>query len=428
MPFGSFVRWLMAVASFDRTRHCPASGEERLVTPVADVFVGVDMGKEAHYAQAISSSGELLFDRPVSNDETAIGELIAQCRRYGQVVLVIDQPSSMAQMLLSVAHQADVAVAYVTGLAMRRAADLYAGQAKTDPKDSFVLADYGRRNVDRLSWLEVSDELLVELRVLNGRDTDLAHDATRNTNRLRDALLSIAPALERALGPRLHQAGIRDLLSRYPTPTAIRNAGKTRVRKVIARRSPRIADKTTAAIWEAIDAQTLRLPAEERWGQVISDLTSDLERIHTQRKALETEIEEVFLKHPLAKVLVSLYGFGPRTGARTLAEIGDPHRFKDGGRLAAYAGLTPVDRQSGTSIRGASKNRAGNHRLKNALFIAAFVAAQHDPHARAYYQRKRDEGKKHNAAIICLARRRCDIILAMLKTATPYNPHHAKAA
>ena len=55
------------------------------------------------------------------------------------------------------------------------------------------------------------------------------------------------------------------------------------------------------------------------------------------------------------------------------------------------------------------------------MFIAAFVATQFDPDAKAYYQRKRDEGKRHNAAVIRVARRRCDLILAMLKTETPYD-------
>ena len=56
------------------------------------------------------------------------------------------------------------------------------------------------------------------------------------------------------------------------------------------------------------------------------------------------------------------------------------------------------------------------------MFIAAFVATRHDPTARAYYQRKRAQGKEHNAAVICVARRRCNIIPAMLKTQTPYQP------
>ena len=89
---------------------------------------------------------------------------------------------------------------------------------------------------------------------------------------------------------------------------------------------------------------------------------------------------------------------------RTLAEIGDPHRFADGSRLASYAGLAPVDWQSGRSAQS-RKPRGGNHRLKNAMFTAAFVATQHDPDARAYYQRKRSQGKRHNAGGVRLARR-----------------------
>ena len=387
-----------------------------------EVFVGVDMAKGDHYAQAVTAGGDKVFDRPVPNDETAIGALITDASTHGGVALVIDQPASGAQLLLAVARGAGVPVAYVTGLQMRRAADLYAGSAKTDPRDAWVLADFARRNADRLAWLAVSDELLTQLRVLNGRDVDLATDANRITNRCRDALVAVSPALERAVGDRLGQPGVRDLLARWSTPTALRRAGRSKVRQRIAKRSPRLADKVTDAVFDALDAQSLTLPAEATWGEVIAELAGDLDRIHARRAELAGQIEEVFLQHPLAKVLVSLCGFGPRTGARTLAEIGDPHRFANGGRLAAYAGLAPIDRRSGRSLNNTARARTGNHRLKNALFIAAFVAARHDPTARAYYDRKRAEGKKHNAAITCLARRRCDLILAMLKTRTPYQP------
>lgn len=391
-----------------------------------DVFVGIDMAKQDHYAQAISRDGTELFKRPVLNDEATIVGLIDDARAHGaRVVFVVDQPASGAQLLLSLAATHDVPVAYVTGLQMRRAADLYAGSAKTDPIDAWVLADFARRNADRLTWLQVTDDLLVELRILNGRDVDLATDATRTINRCRDALTAISPALERAIGSRLGHAGIRDALAKWPTPTALKAAGQARIRARIAKQSPRLASKATEEIWSALDAQSVTLPGETAWGRVIADLCSDLDRVIARRDQLATEIETVFMSHPLGMVLVTLCGFGPRTGARTLAEIGDPNRFADGGRLAAYAGLAPVDRRSGRSINSSSQSRSGNHRLKNAMFLAAFVAAQHDPAAKAYYQRKRAEGKKHNAAIICLARKRCDIILAMLKTATPYQqPSH----
>ena len=114
-------------------------------------------------------------------------------------------------------------------------------------------------------------------------------------------------------------------------------------------------------------------------------------------------------------------------GARILAEIGDGSGFASGAKLAAYAGLAPVTRQSGTSLNAETRSRRGNHRLKNAMFLAAFASLR-DPASKAFYDRKRAEGKRHNAALICLARRRCDVILAMLRNRQPYQPDRAKAA
>lgn len=97
------------------------------------------------------------------------------------------------------------------------------------------------------------------------------------------------------------------------------------------------------------------------------------------------------------------------------------------GTWAAYAGLAPVTRRSGSSIKGEHPARAGNKRLKNALFLSAF-AALHDPDSRVYYDRKRAQGKKHNAPLICLARRHTDVIYAMLRDHTPYQAGKPTAA
>jgi hypothetical protein len=57
------------------------------------------------------------------------------------------------------------------------------------------------------------------------------------------------------------------------------------------------------------------------------------------------------------------------------------------------------------------------------MYLAAFASLR-SPESKVFYGRKRAEGKRHNAALICLARRRCNVILAMLRTGQPYNPHH----
>jgi transposase len=146
-----------------------------------------------------------------------------------------------------------------------------------------------------------------------------------------------------------------------------------------------------------------------------------------QRRQIAVEVEKVLDAHPLAGVLTSMPGVGVRTAARILLEVGDGSSFPTAGHLASYAGLAPVTRRSGSSIRGEHPPRSGNKQFKRAFFLAAF-AALHEPTSRAFYARKRAEGKKHNAALICLARRRCDVLFAMLRDNQPYQPQVPAAA
>ncbi|HET9059970.1 MAG TPA: IS110 family transposase, partial [Acidimicrobiales bacterium] len=192
-----------------------------------DVWVGLDVGKEEHFAEVLDDHGERLFSLSLANDQAALQGLVERARRHGTPALVIDKPGSIAQLALAVARSLETPVAYVPGLVMRRAADLYPGEAKTDKRDAFVIADTARTRRRQVHWLDAgSDDLLDQLRVLNGFDVDLAGDQTRLANRLRDALASISPALERALGARLSQAGVRDLLAKYPTLSALRSPGR----------------------------------------------------------------------------------------------------------------------------------------------------------------------------------------------------------
>jgi transposase len=303
------------------------------------------VGKESHSADVPDNDGERLFARALSNDQGDLEALLDHAAGHGVPGLVIDQPGSIAQLVLAVAARRGTPVAYVPGLVKRRAADLYHGEAKTDRRDAYFLADTARTRRKQVHWLDTaSDELLAQLRVLNGFDTDLAADQTRITNRLRDALTSISPALERALGNRLHQAGVQGRGFRREGPG---RAGRDRARRDGGRPGDR--------------------RARDRAGPDFA-----------RRAALGKEIEEAFHSHPFGEILASLPGIGPRTGARILAEIGDSSGFASGAKLAAYAGLAPVTGQSGTSLNAEIRSRRGNHQLKNAMFLAAFASLR-DP-------------------------------------------------
>lgn len=141
-------------------------------------------------------------------------------------------------------------------------------------------------------------------------------------------------------------------------------------------------------------------------GRKLSDLRTWRETLHAQLEA-----------HPLHPVLHSIAAVGIRTEARILTEVGGKD-FPTAGLLASQAGLSPVTWRSVSSIRGDHSSRTGNKiLLKRALFLSSFAALK-DPPSRAYYDRKRAAGKKHNLALIALARRRCDVIYVMLRDGT----------
>ncbi|MFJ9446272.1 transposase [Kitasatospora sp. NPDC101235] len=120
-------------------------------------------------------------------------------------------------------------VAYLPGLTMCRIADLYPGEAKTDARDAFVMADADRAMAHTLRGIELTDETVAELEMIVGFDDDLAGEATRIANRLHGLLTQIHPHMERVLGPRIDHPTVLALLERFGSPATLRKAGRHRL-------------------------------------------------------------------------------------------------------------------------------------------------------------------------------------------------------
>lgn len=384
----------------------------------ADVYLGVDIGKSGHYALAVDAAGAVVYQAAVANDEAALQRVVAWAAEH-QASIVVDQPGGAAALLLRLCWRAEVRLGYVHGLALARAREFYAGEGKTDPKDAFVLADIARAHPSRVVWLEPTSETLAHLELLCGYDADLRGDATRLSNRLRELLVTYWPALERAVGERLDSRGVLVVLGQYPSGPAIRAAGAQRVAAALKAQHVRRAEVLAAHLHQAALAQTVSISGAHTAARLVTELTAQLAAVHARRDELEQEIERSFFDLPEAAILRSLPGVGARLGARIAVEIGSIRRFRTPAHLAAYAGLGPNPWRSGTSINASIPHRGGNHRLKNALFQAAFASLRHAP-SRTYYDRKRAQGKRHTQAVLCLARRRVDVLYAMLSRALPY--------
>ena len=116
-----------------------------------EAWVGLDVGKQDHHATVISAAGARLFELAVRNDEAAIERLLDRALESGPCALVIDQPGLIGSLAVCVARRRGVPVACVPGLVMRHGSEPYPGEAKTDRRDSLVLADTARTHA-RPTW------------------------------------------------------------------------------------------------------------------------------------------------------------------------------------------------------------------------------------------------------------------------------------
>jgi transposase len=388
-------------------------------------FLGLDVGKGEHHATAVTPAGKKAFDKRLPNSEPKLRELFEKLQaKHGTVLVVVDQPASIGALPLTVARDAGCQVAYLPGLTMRRIADLYPGEAKTDARDAFIIADAARAMPHTLRAIELEDATVAELEMIVGFDDDLAGEATRISNRLRGLLTQIHPSLERVLGPRIQHPAVLLMLDQFGSPAQLRKAGRRRLVNLIRAKAPRMAERLVNDVFTALDEQTVVVPGTDAAALIVPSLANQLKSVLDQRKLLAARIEELLEAHPLSKVLTSMPGIGVRTGARILIDVGDGSSFPSAAHLAAYAGLAPSTRSSGSSIRGEQPSRRGNKQLKRAFFLSAFAALA-DPASRTYYDKKIAQGKHHTQALLCLARRRADVLFAMLRDGTFYDPQPA---
>lgn len=391
--------------------------------PPRGVWAGIDAGKEFHWACVLDASGEILLSRRVENDEAELMVLIDEVLALAEeVVWAIDQPGGSAALLLALLWERGQRVLYLPGLAVDRARDAYRGESKTDARDARVIADQARMRSD-LAELTPGEGDLAELQLLLARRRDLVADQTRSISRLRDTLLSLFPALERTLD--MGGKGALTLVARYQTPDAIRRAGRKRLAAYLRKRGVKGADALAGKALAAAKAQRATLPAQDVAARIVAELASEVLALKESIGALDGELEKRFFARPEARILASLPGMGPVLGAEFLVSVGDLSAFESADRLAAYAGLVPAARDSGKRVGNDRRMRGGNKVLKRVFYQSAFASLRSSPESRAFYDRKRLEGKKHTQALVALARRRVNVLWAMLRDGAAYEARSA---
>lgn len=169
-----------------------------------------------------------------------------------------------------------------------------------------------------------------------------------------------------------------------------------------------------------------RLEAAMNQTGMRESIESHMQWLQADIKQLERQIDDHIDGHPQlradAKLITSIPGVGNTTAAKVMAYLGDVRRFKNAKALAAFIGVTPRLRHSGTSVRGRSMiSRSGHAAMRHALYMPALVALKHNPIIKIFAERLKTGGMAPKAVVAACMHKLAHLIYGILKSGTEFN-------
>ena len=387
-------------------------------------YIAIDWADQKHYWRLADAEGTPrdhgeLRNTPEAIDTWIAGLLarfpegwLAVCLEQSRGGLVF-QLSKYAQLVLFPVHPATIA-------SFRQA--FFPSGAKGDPGDTALLLELLLQHRQHLRRLDPDTAETRLLGMLTEWRRRLVDERTRQSNRLTAWLKMYFPQpldwidnIDAPLGC--------DFLARWPTLQHLQRAKPETVERFFRdhnSRSQTRMQQRLEAIGSAVAAvqDTALLEA----GTVVTtSLVTLLQALNASIASLDQRLAEQFPKHPEADLFVGLPGAGPVLLPRLLVAFGTRReRFQSASELAAYSGIAPVTRQSGKS-KSVQFRHACPQFLRQTFHEFAAHSIAKSPWAREFYDRQRDKGKRHHAAVRSLAFKWIRILFRCWKDRTPYD-------
>lgn len=389
------------------------------------LICGIDIGKNNHEACLVDETGRQMSKTlRFTNTTEGAGRLldyINGCNQDKQTVVVGMEATghywlSLYCFLFDEGYQVNV----INPLQSDAVRNLFLRKTKNDAKDSFLIAETIR--IGRFSHTELADEDVLALRQLSRHRMDLVDYIADQKRRIIGVMDRVFPEYQGLFSDMFGKSST-EVLSKAVTPEEILAIPTDELSALIK--------KASRGRFGQAKAEEIRAAAQSSFGITIAtsafamQLRQLLEMIgllERQLDELEFEIEQYMVKTDTC--ITTCPGVGNVLGAVILGEIGDISRFPEAKKLVAFVGVDPSVRQSGQFVGTQNKiSKRGSPHLRRAIWLAAVVAAFHDPVLSAFYKKKRAEGKHHNTAIGAVARKLTLIIYAVLRDNQPYVPN-----
>ena len=387
------------------------------------ICVGIDVGCRSHRVGIARPDGSILEEFDISHSDAGFQEFFRRveahrCEFSLPVAVAMEGYNGYARPLDRLVQERGYRLYNVNNLKLARFKEVFPGAAKTDPIDTRKILELFRLKDQLPLAKDVIQEVLSapavneKLKRLSRRRRHLVTEKMRVLNRMQADLQAACPELLAATNDADNLWFLRLLTFRED----LRQLARLRPSTIL--QIPGVGQKYARLIreWQA----KARFSGEVEYvgPMIIQDAKRILE-LRKQIHALDEAMAGLAEQSEIARRISTMAGFGKTSIAELAGEIGTVKRFTSEASLALYLGMCPLTRQSGQMCT-ARVPRQVNTRCKAAMMTAVARHMACVPQSRAYYDRKRAEGKTHNQAIRSLGRHLVRVIWAMLRDGRDY--------
>jgi len=386
-------------------------------------YAGLDWADDHHDVVVIDEAARQVASKRVAHTKAGLEELTSLLKSIAgpsfqeQLACIVETNRGL---LITALLEAGFTVYPVNPKAIDRRR--VASGAKTDRIDAYLLAKLGRSELADLRPLKPDTPKIAELKALTRDQDALVQMQTSLVNQLTACLKAYYPVALK-LFTKLQQRSTLLFLQTVPTLQAAQAASQHQLVQVLKQAGHPTAEKVTPKIYEALHQPQLTADAitTSTKARLMLVLVGQLLPLVEQIAAYDKDIKDLFLTHEDRHMFESLPRAGKRLAPRLLAELGDDRdRYADARSLQALAGTAPVIYQSG-NYQKAHRRSACLKPLRNVLYLFAWQSTLSETWAKAYYQRKRAEGKSHSVAVRALSNLWLRIIFAMWTSKHAYD-------
>lgn len=388
-----------------------------------EIRICMDIGCHQHRVLIGLANGIILEEFDLPHTSIAINQFFQkteslQNKYSAKVVFAMEGFNGHARPIDKLALLKGYRLLNVNNNKLAKYKEIFPGPAKSDEIDTrkifelLTLQEHLPMAKKVLNEVVRVPEVNEKLKRLTRRRKALVQEKVRTANRLQSDLNAIAPALT-SITKDVCNTWFLNFITARSDLCKLARLQLSSIKKING-----VGKKYSDQIkkWQR-DAE---FSPDVEWvnSMIISDAKRLIE-LKKEIKLIECEIEKLSDESDVAKRIKTINGFGAICSAELAGEIGSLDRFSNEGSLSLYLGMTALTNQSG-QYSGTKKTAHVNTNCKKAMMIAVARHIDNVEESKAYYNKKRAEGKKHNQSVRALGRHLVRVIWSMLKKGRDY--------